>query len=163
MGDYIKPWRRKFGVLTLVMACLFMSAWMRGLHTNDAITFGLDDQKRQRPEYTCCQLVFGDGIKLRRFKIKNASIGLSNGWKTYPSTRDAFHLSRGKTTQKWQTLGFASEETTFANNHIITLSWAIPYWSIVIPLTLLSAWLLLNKPRKSYVKPISESIPKTAM
>jgi hypothetical protein len=26
--------------------------------------------------------------------------------------------------------------------------WIIPYWSIVIPLTLLSAWLLLSKPRK---------------
>ena len=29
MGDYFKPWRRKIGVLTLVMACVFMGAWVR--------------------------------------------------------------------------------------------------------------------------------------
>ena len=27
-------------------------------------------------------------------------------------------------------------------------NWEVPYWSIVIPLTLLSAWLLLIDPRK---------------
>lgn len=27
--------------------------------------------------------------------------------------------------------------------------WIIPYWSLVLPLTLLSAWLILVKPRKA--------------
>ncbi len=31
----------------------------------------------------------------------------------------------------------------------------IPYWSLVLPLTLLSAWLLLSKPRQT--KPSTES------
>lgn len=30
--------------------------------------------------------------------------------------------------------------------------WSVPYWSIVDPLTLLSAWLLLSKPRKRIPK-----------
>ncbi len=30
----------------------------------------------------------------------------------------------------------------------------VPYWSLVLPLTLLSAWLILGKPRK--VKPAAE-------
>ena len=27
--------------------------------------------------------------------------------------------------------------------------WVIPYWLLVLPLTLLSAWLILAKPRKA--------------
>jgi len=33
---------------------------------------------------------------------------------------------------------------------------SIPYWSIVIPMTLLSAWLLLSKPRVAKPDVISE-------
>ena len=29
MGDFFKGWRRKFAVVTLVMACLFMGAWFK--------------------------------------------------------------------------------------------------------------------------------------
>ena len=29
MGDYFKPWRRKIGCVTLVLACLFMAGWVR--------------------------------------------------------------------------------------------------------------------------------------
>ncbi len=36
--------------------------------------------------------------------------------------------------------------------------WIVPYWSIVIPLTLLSAYLLLSKPHKSTPKKITEPI-----
>ena len=27
MGDYFKPWRRKFGVVTLIVACLLAIIW----------------------------------------------------------------------------------------------------------------------------------------
>ena len=36
---------------------------------------------------------------------------------------------------------------------------SVPYWAIACPLTLLSAWLLLPKPRKSTPKKIAELIP----
>ena len=35
----------------------------------------------------------------------------------------------------------------------------VPYWSIIIPLTALSAFLLLTKPRKSTPKKITEPNP----
>ena len=38
------------------------------------------------------------------------------------------------------------------------IMWIIPYWTIVIPLTALSAYLLLSKPRKSNQKKIVEPI-----
>ena len=42
------------------------------------------------------------------------------------------------------------------------ISARVPYWSIVIPQTLVSAWLLLNRPRKPNLKPITEPVPETA-
>ena len=37
--------------------------------------------------------------------------------------------------------------------------WIIPYWSIVIPLTLLSAWLLLSKQRPKTFQ--TDHVPKS--
>ena len=37
MGDFFKLWRRKIGLLTLVMACAFMVAWIRSTITYDSI------------------------------------------------------------------------------------------------------------------------------
>ena len=41
MPEYFKPWRRKLGTLTLLMACVFMSAWTRSLIMDDQISIPL--------------------------------------------------------------------------------------------------------------------------
>ena len=35
MGEYFKPYRRKFGILTLMIACKFMAGWVRSLFIHD--------------------------------------------------------------------------------------------------------------------------------
>ena len=35
MGGYFKPWWRKMGVLTLVMACMFAAGWVRSIYVAD--------------------------------------------------------------------------------------------------------------------------------
>jgi hypothetical protein len=37
MGDFFKPWRRRIGVVTLVMACAFMGWWVRSQFYYDAV------------------------------------------------------------------------------------------------------------------------------
>jgi hypothetical protein len=46
------------------------------------------------------------------------------------------------------------------DDHYSKFMLVVPYWSIVIPLTLLSAWLLLGKPRQAKK---AESLPNTAI
>jgi hypothetical protein len=50
----------------------------------------------------------------------------------------------------WRGFGFAVGELNVPSadrfNHTI---WIIPYWSLLIPLTSLSAWLLLAKPHRT--------------
>jgi hypothetical protein len=47
---------------------------------------------------------------------------------------------------RWKYLGFDSGQ--LRHNKLSATFWIIPYWSIVVPLTALSAWLLVIKPRK---------------
>ena len=39
MFDYFKPLRRKIGVCTLVIACVFAAGWVRSLYVEDNFTF----------------------------------------------------------------------------------------------------------------------------
>src|SRR4051794_20138993 len=52
--DYFKPWRRKIGVLTLVITCVFMTGWMRSFATWDGIQIPSDE--------SFCQLVSQKGV-----------------------------------------------------------------------------------------------------
>ena len=36
----------------------------------------------------------------------------------------------------------------------------VPYWSLTIPLTFISLWLLLSKPRRSTPKKLDEPVPE---
>ena len=101
MGEFFKGWRRKVGVLTLVMACMFMAVWIRSSLVIDKIA---ND--------------FGGHEKL---------VEMLQG--------DESGMSR-----------------------LITIWRVSPVW-IILPLSLLSAWLLLGKPRQSNQKRITDSTP----
>lgn len=51
-------------------------------------------------------------------------------------------LFLGEVLFHWEWMGFAKGECST----MFVRLWTVPYWSIVIPLTLLSAYLLLIKP-----------------
>ena len=38
MGDYLHGWKRKAGLVTLGMACLFMTGWLRSIVSQEAIS-----------------------------------------------------------------------------------------------------------------------------
>ena len=72
---------------------------------------------------------------------------------------------------RWQFLGFgfgkSVDGTTQVANQSVQIVPStiavIPYWSIVVPLTLISLWLLLTKPRKSNQLKIAEPVPENVV
>ena len=111
MPAYFIPLRRKIGVVTLLMACVFASGWIwRIAGCPNPITSHL-------------QVGFG----LNGFSVVAK--------KTVSVTTIAIDGSGQQVYDKH--LGLVDVFET-----------AIPYWSIIIPLTLLSAYLLLSKPQK---------------
>ena len=92
MGEFFNGWRRKVGVVTLIIACLFTAFWLATLETE--------------------------------FPILDFDLGTDEGNLTIR-------------VQLWFDPPMID----------IDYCWKIPYWSIVLPLTLLSALLLLSRPR----------------
>ena len=147
MLDYFKPVRRKLGVVTLAMACLFAAGWVRSDHRSDIVMYDLnvnDDNwgaissYRQRLRWAH---IFGDPDNLKEsagFQVLSypvpppSEVLLSEDYCRLEFLGFEFKLFpriRGSLPPPFETLI------------------AVPYWSIVLPLTLLSACLLLNKPR----------------
>lgn len=156
MREFFRPLRRKIGVLTLVVACLLTSAWVRSLKTIDSFSTvrGWNGYKWESV----------DGrVELRVIDLKKISI--SRGFESQPlGRRRLIHEAIAKlikeAKQRLQDLQQSKESLTPSEfqeqestaKRILrelqgTLPFcAVPYWSIVIPLILLSFWLMLSTP-----------------
>ena len=162
MGCYFKPWRRKFGVLTLGMACVFMAGWVRSRSGWDALEFFRGSFAIQSD----------DGNLLLARIVLNPS-GRELKWSAIPG-----HYWRGPDPNNpWQPIPFGQNKIDwsfqwngFEIGDVLTTPvtgpsqtwmqfWQVPYWSIVIPLTLLSTWLLLSKSGKSVATTTTEPVP----
>jgi hypothetical protein len=175
MSGYFKPLRRKIGVLMLVMACAFAVAWMRSLYkcdnfcrinANSRDTFTSVDGELSLSRLTWIANRLNETGYIRLF-----------GSEYYWLTRDissvgGFELdANGKRPPHepfnrdfdvewcWDWAGFTFGAATRKPDsprvfHVDLYS--IPYWSIVIPLTLLSAWLLLSKVRQKQKQTIEK-------
>ena len=149
MGEYVKPWRRKIGVLTMVMSCAFLGLWVRSLCCSDSIIIPL-------PKY---RIILFDSLRGRFYfqRVQSEQNLLSKSvWTTLvpPRTERDVSIDETYNTNEWRINFGLLEIGRWRNSqHRQTkLSIVISYWSIVIPLTLFSAFLLLRKPRESIAK-----------
>jgi hypothetical protein len=149
MGDYFKPLRRKMGVVTLVIACVFAAGWVRGALVMDDIGFGSD-------YLGCHEVELRHGVILwGRYKpVGNVVLNIVNQWIVRPrdarSMLQSLHATADNTTWEWRwnwcgfDFGRASDPSNRTLGGFRVSLWVIPYWPIVISLTSISAWLLLR-------------------
>lgn len=131
---YFKPLRRKLGVLTLFMACVFAAGWIRSI--------------------SCWNVI--DLSMLHRSCEWNSSFGSIQwaGWDaeecvTWPVVSFGSGQLVPLDPDRAQVLEMlVAADCVIDNGGMNRIDWIIPYWSIVVPLTLLSGWLLLSKPRQ---------------
>lgn len=120
MKDFFHGWRRKGGVVTLVMASILMAVWIRSGVVIDAVKFS-------PPPYDSIHYLTSAGGSVQWMRREFAG---------------------GRIATFWYTERLASRPDMNLNvDDNIGIAWTISYRSIVIPLTLLSAYLILWKPR----------------
>jgi hypothetical protein len=163
MHTYFHGWRRKAGCVTLVMACVVTIAWGRSL-------FIMDDFVFTPASETSSHLIASAGGLLRwdHTTSKHPFFVEALVWDSYPlHSPDAEKwLARywdpdaapevGAVDIKWKwewyglRLGSGYQNYLFDGDAVPAdfAAIVIPYWCIAIPLTLLSAYLILWKPRK---------------
>ena len=151
MAEFFKPWRRKIGVLTLVVALAFACGWMRSQSRADIF------ELQQRT----FSLVFisGDNKFLLSWRCGFDAVEEA----THNSNSVRFVVAHDRLVNDkylhWQSIltNKVSMEGTRSDGSQPRL---VPYWTVVFPLILLSAYLLLTKSRKLTQEKITERIPE---
>lgn len=148
MREFYRPFRRKLGLLTLVMACLFVAGWVRSITFDDRATFQFRRSWMDGISSYDSSLIW---VRIR----KESTSGIAP---TFSSAKrlDAREVWRWPFVDwQWRKLGFghgcdaggAKQNKNFIFHTSPTVVTVVPYWSIVLPLTAISAWLLLSKPK----------------
>ena len=171
MREFFKGWRRKAGVVALVMACAFASGWVRSLFRLDVTSF--------RPCQSLHCLISKDGeLTYRRLSPSEAdkSFGGLMSLKWHSAEMNAYSRSNYKNYWNdceihwhlhWSSFDFGATTCEVTqNNPTVTWrqredNWQIPYYAVVIPLSVLSAYMLLSKPRPA--KKSAEPSPAEAL
>ena len=174
MGDFFKPWRRKIGVVTLVMACVMMGGWVRSFGRMELIhicpgrsLFIIGSRNGSlcvmRSVYQTHEVAISKSITIFNSSLKRIGVGCSSE-KSSNETNIKYWTNADGTvpdtvSQSYWTFGgfvFGTESHTTILDERDELIAMAPYWSILVPLTLISLWLLLSKPRNSIPKKIAE-------
>lgn len=135
--------------MTLVMACAFMAGWARSAVVTDELRIPT------RTHSAAALMSSGHSL----LWITQETNGATEGdypavWMTVDSSDNLMTLEEIR--WLWQEHGFGVGEWSFnelgnpsGKAYTITQTYrAVPYWTITIPLTLLSAYLILWQPRK---------------
>lgn len=166
MGTYFKPLRRKLGVFVLFLAFLFAAGWLRGHFVGDTwypAAGTLVDANGVMHRYI--ELRGWQSVTSSKYGItweygglssaRNSRLGVDNSTRPLELTnqREMARESRIRDAIRWRIdwcgFDFFDAETTDYRNS----RRKIPYWFPVLSLTLISAYLLLSKPRASRLNP----------
>jgi hypothetical protein len=139
MYEFFHGWRRRVGIVTLVMACCLMAGWVRN--------------------YVMCDVfsIHGGRSNLQRFvsvqgrtwwmDVQEQDGSLCTRWHQCSHNTNIVICRPEDLTWRRNFGGFELGE--FPEVNIGSATYAIvPYWSLVVPLTLLSACLILCQPAK---------------
>ena len=162
MGEFFYGWRRKTGVVTLVMASVFMGLWVRGCSVIDRIVF-----TRKPSPYLTSILLSHQGMLWEKTESLTPTGGAfaNNLWSVWTINKEWSDPQSLLTTWypivkwRWRIFGFDCGVCFNSDGDFRFAFCLIPYWSVTIPLTLISLRLLLSKPRQLTPKKIIEPIP----
>ncbi len=153
MREFFQGWRRKTGLALLAMALLLTAAWMRSRVLSNSIGI------RRGGEYSSIHSSVGRLAWVEIYPVHKGILEFSDTSLSQKFLDDAVAIParmRGGTIEwQWKWFGFdfsARTSSVFvhsATEQLHVVIWTVPYWSHVLPLTLLSAFLIFSKPRHS--------------
>ncbi len=153
MGDFFFGWRRKSGIVLLVCALMFMVGWVRSSFKFDSMLMRGSQSLNQISSidgslWYLRTITQPDGIPLIGWN--SAEISKVDGFRyDDKGLRVRFVPSDYvdvKWRWEWEGFHFGAGESKYTRGEETEFG-VIPYWSVVLPLTLLSAYLLLSKPQ----------------
>jgi hypothetical protein len=146
MGEFFKGWRRRVGVVTLVMACVFMAGWVRSQSFGDVFRLKMCFGRMEEFTSELSEIVW-----ISWSDDPPSSLPF---WQSWPIRKPPYF-------NNWL---FRTFETNRDVGPPIGFYWgvgiAFRYWIFAVPLTLMSLWLLFIPPCKS-IQTLNQPEPVT--
>ena len=151
MSTFFHGWRRKLGCVILAVACLLTVGWVRSMIVRDFVDLGrvfklpmnrglLSGIENDRGHIAFMRT----DLRPEKLRVKQTPFEVRGNLRMNPA----------------QAAEEGSEELAVLVDTEVTVMrvvtspiFTVPYWSIVIPLTLISAWLLLRRSESSRTEP----------
>ena len=168
MGEFFKGWRRKAGCVTLMMACVLLFGWARSTGQCDEIFWTFNQSRHDVDSLDNCicinrqtpapdpSFMQSGWVSAKLSEVGGYRPEDRNNEGTFPrfDPMKRYDNSMSKIRWRWDWIGFHAGVADNDDRAVISRieTYMIPYWSIVVPLTLLSAYLLLSKPRPTKPK-----------
>jgi len=166
MGEFFKAWRRKIGLLTLVVACVFTAGWVRSyviLYTFEIVARKTKYSGSSMKGRIALYHDHADQARVIQTAVRrNSAVIATTTISEFEFTGNQLDIVVGEFYFKSGTdiTGYYSDllQTPGPPIPSYLIAAQAPYWSITIPLTLISLWLLLSKARRTNQKKITEPI-----
>lgn len=130
MREFFHGWRRKLGCVVLLMACVIFMMWMRSLVIEDQIEIKPPDEWHRLVHH------IESSHSVISWTAWSTALG-QNRWRSVTAGPHRETILNEEWPQYQQGLGM---------RRIIQRE--VPYWVLVLPLTFLSAWLILGRQRQ---------------
>lgn len=143
MKEFFRSWRRRVGCITLMMALAIVALWMRGQFVGDLIVVPSDTRG-----LTFGTGYFGFGVEFSEVEVPSQAFS----WRTFPKPTfaeiaegDRYNAAVYGPNRYWR-WGFSGLQMEKVND---TRRIGVSHWWLIVPLTFLSAYLILWKPRQA--------------
>ena len=161
MSEFFKPWRRKIGVLALLMSCVSIGGWLRSRFTQDTFTMGFGSSSYCKLVSVSDRILIANVSMDEKLPIQTvpwtSQKPRKNGWEIVLPLPDRSKLVCMHPFS--EDLYSTGNDEMGANFISFAIKWCqFPYWFVALPLTALSAFLLISRPRQSTQKKLPEPI-----
>ena len=155
MREFFKGWRRTTGLVTLVLSCGVLAIWLRSRDTEDyfaintdGITITFVGSSAEGVFWESCRFLDLDEPEKRPF-LESIHF-FSSRYNPKDRTDFVALASTILTKRTWGGFMFGrTRHTSPSDPQAESVFLAAPHLAIVLPLILLSGWLLFSKPRSS--------------
>jgi hypothetical protein len=156
MSEFFRGSRRKVGVMTLVLATAFMGGWVRSCNQVDFILiFSMRSKFTLVSGHQAFCFLANHGSHRVRFSTRSSGETIIVGDEIQPYLFRPIYRNKNITHDDPVRVTILDSDSDSLSDSFIAMT---PYWSVVIPLTILAAFLLLTKPRQPTANEIPESI-----
>jgi hypothetical protein len=144
MRTFFRDWRRIVGCVTLAIACVLTAAWWRSFATFDEFEYRIADTI-----YTVRSAQGGVALATDQI-LSEAAQRRYNLWTSMPIEPPCTQIDPNFVESPKQ--GFESLGFYFGGNPEVDTTCALPYWAVVLLMTLPSAYLIVWKPRPRSIR-----------